>query len=80
MAWRIEMTSIEKFKLEFAELLRQTIISDDLPSENKQETYRRLRSLLVPNIPQSLFRYRKVVRNNEGKDYSIEGSETMKSG
>lgn len=49
---------MEKFKKEFAEYLAQTFILSNAPKEENDKIWLELNKLVLPNIPQRLFRFR----------------------
>lgn len=50
--------SMEKFKKEFAEYLAKTFILSNAPKEVSDKLWIELNNLVLPNIPQKLFRFR----------------------
>ena len=55
---RITRYSMETFKREFAEYLAQTFILSNAPKEEGDQLWIELNKLVLPNIPQKLFRFR----------------------
>ena len=49
---------METFKREFAEYLAQTVILSNAPKEEGDKLWIELNKLVLPNIPQKLFRFR----------------------